>query len=412
LYLNYHPDLLEKTLFEAHENWAATHQKYPEKGKVKKVRQFHSRIRIGFVSADFCRHPVSYFLLPILRNLSSELFQISCYSNKLAEDDLTTVIKQCCHRWRNIKHLNDTQLVECIKNDSIDILFDLSGHTSGNRLTAFSHKPAPVQISWLAYPHTTGLEAMDYVLSDATSLPDYLHWQFTEKVVHLNAVRCCYEPPTYAPTITPLPALKNKHITFGCFNNPVKLNKKTIALWSKILQHCKNSKLVLSWKTLNDHSVRDNILRQFELFSVSPARLILLGGARSHEQVLLDYTNIDIALDTYPFSGGLTSCEALWMGLPVITLAGKRPVTRQTAGLLAAIGLDKFIHFSPDDYVQCAIALAHDLETCAKIRESLRSRMLSSALCDDEKFTANFEHTIAELFFQHEQENSGSTSLN
>ncbi len=398
LFLNYLPDLHEKTLFEAHEHWGVTHQKYPERIDLEMNSTSSRALRIGFVSADFCRHPISYFILPVLRYIPSDKYEVYCYSNRAMEDDLTQVVKQHCTGWRKIVHANDEEVVTLIRGDQIDVLFDLSGHTDGNRLTAFSLKPAPLQISWLGYPHTTGIDAMDAVLSDAINLPEYIHWMFTEKIEHLPHSKCCYAAPDYAPAIGNLPVKDNGFVTFGSFNNPVKLNKKIFTLWSKILQQCKNSILILSWKTLSDRSIAERIIAEFSKHNIAKKRIKLLGGTRAHEQVFIDYNRVDIALDTYPFSGGLTSCEALWMGAPVITLAGKRPASRQTAALLAEIGLDELICFKPDEYVDCAVNLANEPLRLQKIRESLRADIAASSLGDGEKFTTDFVQTITRLY--------------
>ena len=346
-YLNYLIDLHERTLFEAHEHWAVAHQKYPdEHSKTKPSKKGHSVLNIGFVSADFCRHPISYFLLPVLKTLSSTKFNIFAYSNNVREDDQTQKIKNYCSGWRRVSNLNDNELVSMIRDDRIDILFDLSGHTNGNRLTAFSLKPANIQISWLGYPHTTGLDAIDFFLTDKVSSPDYLRWMYTERLVHLPNSKYCYEAPEYTPAVNDLPALKNGFITFASFNNPVKFNSETYALWSEVLKQNENSILVLSWKTLGDKSVAKTIYNEFKKHSISQKRIKLLGNARSHEQVFKDYCRTDIALDTYPFTGGLTTCEAMWMGIPVVTMAGKKPASRQTASILSEVGLDELVGFS------------------------------------------------------------------
>ena len=405
LYLNYSPDIHEKTLFEAHTNWAAAHQHYPPLNADFTARaDIHQPIRVGFVSADFCRHPISYFLLPVLRNISGDRFRVTTYSNNLVDDDLTAVARKHVQQWRQVADLSDHELARQIRDDEIDVLFDLSGHTSGHRLRMFSLKPAPLQITWLGYPHTSSLDSMDYLLSDSVCLPDFLHWQFTEKICFLPHSRCCYAAPDYAPPVNPLPAQQNGFVTFGSFNNPVKLNDKTIALWSDILHRCKNSILVLSWKTLADASIANRLLDNFKKYAIDAGRITLLGETRPHAQVFTDYQNIDIALDTYPFSGGLTSCEAMWMGVPVVTLAGKKPASRQTAGMLAEIGLDELVSFSPGDYTDVAVGLAGNLKKLAMMRESLRTMMLDSTLCDAEAFTEDFENTLTKLFVRKQEQ--------
>lgn len=399
LFLNYHPDLHAQTLHDAHRNWAAAHQLYPIEGSGRiDVKYDNSKIRIGFVSADFCRHPIGYFLQPLLKHLNKKKFEVTCYSNTPHNDDMTATLKEHCQHWSAINSTNSLALADKILEDRIDILIDLSGHTNGNKLEVFSLRPAPIQISWLGYPCTTALDNMDYYLSDDICLPEYTHWQFTERVLTMPNSRCCYSPPVYAPAINELPALKNQYITFGSFNNPVKLNTQTFQLWSDILKRSPQSILVLSWKTLSDSSIANNIHRQFAKLGINHSRIILLGGQRKHEQVFRDYQNIDIALDTFPFSGGLTSCEALWMGVPIVTLAGKRPASRQTAGLLSEIHLDSLVNFSMTDYVDCVLDLAVDRAKLSMLRKSLREKMLQSTLCDAERFSKDFEAVMSRVY--------------
>ncbi|HBR96518.1 MAG TPA: hypothetical protein DD979_03960 [Gammaproteobacteria bacterium] len=408
LFLNYHADLHARTLCDAHMNWAATQERHaqttPPPTPAHDVPQ-----RIGFVSADLCRHPIGYFLLPLLRHLPRDRVEVICYYNNAREDDLTQAIKQHCAHWRTIYHQPDPQVFDRIREDRIDVLFDLSGHTSHNRLKLFSMRPAPVQISWLGYPHTTGMDAMDYVLSDPICLPDFTHWQFAEQVALLPHSRCCYEAPAYAPEVHALPAQTHPGVTFASFNNPVKLNDNTFALWSEILRRCDNSRLMLSWKTLNDPSVRDWIISSFAAHGIDEERLELLGGTRRHQQVFADYQRVDIALDTTPFSGGLTSCEALWMGVPIVTLAGKRPASRQTAGLLVHVGLEDLVCFTPQSYADRAVELAHAVTRLEYLRRHLRARMTRSCLCDGQAFAADFMQLLSRLLAEHADKGTTET---
>lgn len=401
LFLNYHPEVHAQTLHDAHLNWAAAHQLYPtEKSDTLRINKGARKIRIGFVSADLCRHPIGYFLQPLLKHLDKSKFEITCYSNNSHNDDMTLALRKHSEHWMVIASSDSISLADKISHDKIDILIDLSGHTSGNKLEAFSLRAAPIQMSWLGYPCTTALDKMDYYLSDGICLPEYTHWQFTERVLTMPNSRCCYSPPAYAPEINELPALKNQHVTFGSFNNPVKLNAQTFQLWSDILKRSSCSKLVLSWKTLSDPSIANSIRNQFAELGINHSRIILLGGQRSHEQVFRDYREIDIALDTFPFSGGLTSCEALWMGVPIVTLAGKRPASRQTAGLLSEIGLDRLVYFTMTDYVDGVLDLAADRTELSMIRNSLRDKMLRSTLCDAERFSKDFESVMSRVYMR------------
>lgn len=401
LFLNYHPDVHAQTLHDAHLSWAAAHQLYPTEASINRpIKDSYGKIRIGFVSADLCRHPIGYFLHPLLHHIDKSRFEITCYSNNRHNDDMTQVLRKLCHHWVTICDSNSVELAGRISHDKIDILIDLSGHTSGNKLGVFSLRPAPIQISWLGYPCTTALDTMDYILSDSICLPEYTHWQFTERVLTMPNSRCCYSPPSYAPNINELPALKKQHITFASFNNPVKMNAKTYRLWSDILKRSPGSILVLSWKTLSDPSIANSIYDQFADLDIDKSRIVLLGEQRKHQQVFRDYQSIDIALDTFPFSGGLTSCEALWMGVPIVTLAGKRPASRQTAGLLTDIGLERLVNFTMMDYVECVLNLASDLPQLSMLRNTLREKMLTSTLCNAERFSKDFETVINRVYTQ------------
>ncbi|MGI9305409.1 MAG: tetratricopeptide repeat protein [Gammaproteobacteria bacterium] len=400
LFLNYQPALDEQDLAAEHLNWARSHQKKAATERRAKSSS-KSRLRIGYVSADFVRHPVSYFILPLLEHHDRRKFRVYCYSNSVAEDDVTEQLKTHCEHWRSISHVRDGAAAQLVRDDEIDVLFDLSGHTSGHRLQLFSLGPAPVQISWLGYPHTTGLDCMDYVLSDKVNLPDRLQVHYSERIATLDC-RCCYQAPAYAPDIGAPPVLRNGKITFGSFSNPVKINAALVSLWSRILLSVRGSTLVLSWKSLSDPSIANRLIDMFHSNGVDASSIELRGGVIKHEQVLADYNDIDIALDTYPFSGGLTSCEALWMGVPVITLAGVRPASRQTAGFLSTLDLHELIASSTDAFVENGIRLAGDQQKLATIRRSLRERMTGSALCNGELFTGHFEQTLLRIARSHQ----------
>ncbi|MDO6461562.1 tetratricopeptide repeat protein [Granulosicoccaceae sp. 1_MG-2023] len=410
--MNYQDDIDPRALADAHERWAIMHQYYPGEETAQAARRATAGpIRAGFVSADLCRHPVAYFLLPVLRELGRHGFVRYVYSGTPAKDDMTATLHDQSDYWRETGGLDDRSLQQQIRADGIDLLFDLSGHTSGNRLRCFSLRAAPLQLSWLGYPHTTGLENMDYIISDAISLPPYLHWQFSEQILHLPSVRCCYEAPPYAPPVAPLPCSDNKPVTFGSFNNPVKLSQRALQLWAGILHRTPGSRLVLSWKTLDDPTVVQGLQQRFCELGIEPQRLTLLGGKRAHAQVLADYAQVDIALDCWPFSGGITSCEALWMGVPVVTLAGKLPASRQTAGFLAALFLDELICFTPEDFVNCAAGLAENREKLQALRQSLRPRMQASPLTQAGPFGEELATLLKKLHAKHSRQQAGMAHL-
>ena len=335
------------------------------------------KIRIGYVSGDYLYHPVGYFLSRVLPNhnrLSTEIF---CYSNNFHQDEMTAALRSSSDHWRSIVGLTAEQAGRVIENDHIDVLVDLSGHTALNRLDVFALRPAPIQVSWLGFYGTTGMSRMDYILMDEVAIPrGDEHW-FTEQVVRLPRGRFCYGPPDYAPEVASLPRDRNGYVTFGSFNRLAKINPNVIALWAEVLRAVPNSRLLLKCKTLGDESVRTNLLDVFASEGI-PAHRIELRGKSPHRQMLEEYGEIDIALDPFPHCGGLTSCEALWMGVPVITLPGEHPVSRQTMGFLFQLELGFLVASSPRDYVSRAVALSSDVEKLGALRREIRIKMATS----------------------------------
>jgi len=390
--LNYDESCSGEALFAEHRNWArqhaaglaaaASHDNTPDPTR---------RLRIGYVSADFKYHTVGCFFEPVLAAHDQTQYEICCYASVAQPDQVTARLQAKASVWRNIAALDDAALANLIREDGIDILVDLSGHTGGNRLPAFARKPAPIQVGWLGYFNTTGLDAMDYAIWDAASLPPEAERWFTEKIVRLPDSRFCYLPPAYAPPVAPLPALKRGGaITFGSFNNIAKVSPAVVSLWSKVLHAVPRSRLLLKWKSLGDDSVRQRYLQLFAAHGIDADRLELRGET-PHQQMLAEYGDVDIALDPFPYSGGLTSCEALWMGVPVVTLAGPRPVSRQTLGYLTLVNLAELAATTTEQYVRLAADLARDIDRLADLRSGLRDTMAASPLCDGPRFARNLE---------------------
>ena len=389
--LNYDPTIDDAGLLEAHRGFdrrltaslaaPALHgnDRSPERA-----------LRIGYVSGDFCRHPVGYFMLPVLAAHDRGAVEAWCYSSRVIEDDLTARLRAHAHRWQTTAGVSDADLADRIRADGIDILVDLSGHTGGNRLPVFARKPAPVQVAWLGYFNTTGVGAIDYVLMDAATVPDGAERWFTETVVRLPEGRFCYAPPDYAPPVAPLPARARGHVTFGSFNNISKVTPSVIELWAAVLRAVPDSRLILKWRSLADAAECARLRQAFGAHAIAPERLELRGRT-PHEAMLGEYGDVDIALDPFPFCGGLTSCEALWMGVPIVTLPGTRPVSRQTLAFLSQLGLSALAAPSADRYVEIAAELAGDLDRLAALRAGLRARMAGSSLCDGARFARGLE---------------------
>lgn len=355
------------------------------------------RLKVGFLSPDLHTHPVGFFLVGLLENIDHEQLEGICYSNSSLSDDLTARIRASSSLWRDVWSWSDERLDAQIREDGIDILFDLAGHTQGNRLLVVARKPAPIQVSWAGYPGTTGLEAIDYIIADRNEIPHGAEIHYRERVLRMPDAYVCYEPPDAAPAVSPLPALKRRHVTFGSFNNPSKLNTEVVAVWAQILDRVPDSLLILRYQGLDDPDLAERLQSLFAGRGIDPAR-VSLGGKLPHPRLLELYTEVDIALDTFPYNGGLTTLEALWMGVPVITWPGETFAGRHSLTHLSTIGLTETIARDPDHYVDLATSLAGDLKGLASLRAGLRTRVASSPLCDRERFARNFQHVIRDVW--------------
>ena len=359
-------------------------------------REPERRLRVGIVSADLRRHSVGYFLENVfgaLARQAADRIALFAYSNHGEIDDVSRHLQGFCEGWTVVTHLSDEQLAARIHADRIDILLDLSGHTGGNRLPMFAWKPAPIQATWLGYIATTGLAEMDYLFADPWMVPPGSEAQFVEQVWPLPEATVCFTPPAFDLPVRALPAIANGYITFGCFNNLTKLNDGSIALWSRILEAIPGSRLFLNTRQLQDERTREVLARRFVAHGVLPARLIL-EGLPTRESSLDAYNRVDIALDPFPYPGGTTTVEALWMGVPVLTLAGQRMVSRLGVSYLQNAGLPDWVAQDQDQYLELAIRHADDLEALAVLRGGLRERVLASPVYDAERFARHFEEAL------------------
>lgn len=353
-------------------------------------------LRVGYVSADFCQHTVGLFVKDVLAAHDRSRVSVFTYGAGQVDDWVTEAVRQTS-AWRDIRHLDDTAVAALVREDCIDVLVDLSGHTAGSRLTVFAHRPAPVQVSWLGYFATTGLPVMDAVLLDEWHAPPGMESQFVERIVRLEGGRFCYSPVPFAPgEVAPAPCLKNDYVTFGSFNNTAKLNDEVIALWAKVLAAVADARLVLKWRSFHDAGMRAFVHDAFRAHGINSKR-IELRGASFHADVLREYADVDVCLDPFPFTGGLTSCESLWMGVPVITWPQGRVVSRQTYAFLKSIGLEELAAETADDYVLIAASLARDTQRIGELRHTMRPRMKQSSLCDVTAFTQRLEEAFLGL---------------
>lgn len=356
-------------------------------------------LRVGMVSADFLSHPVGYFLESVLAHLKSPRLELVAYPTVPKEDDLTARIKPAFSAWHPISDLGDEAAARRIRDDGIQILIDLSGHTSNNRLPVFAWKPAPVQVSWLGYFASTGVPGMDYLLADKTSVPESHRAHFTETVWYLPDTRLCFTPPTPREQLkpTPLPALRNGYITFGCFQNLSKINDGLLAVWGRIFKAVPQARLRVQCKQLDGVAARDNLQRRLSAVGI-PSERVKLEGPVSRPEYLAAHAEVDAILDTFPYPGGTTTCEALWMGVPTLTLAGNTLLARQGASLLACAGLQDWVANDEAEYIAKAAALPSDLDRLAQLRAGLRDQVLASPLFDAPRFTANLETALREMW--------------
>ena len=394
LTLNYAPDIDPVDVYAAHLSFAKRLE-----AQVAAWIQPHSidrsaqrRLRIGYVSSDFRQHSVACFIEPVLENHHHNQFEIFGYSNSSQEDAVTARLKSYADHWRNIALLSDEAVAQQIRNDKIDILVDLNGYTALNRVSVFARKPAPVQVSWLGYPNTTGLSAMEYRLTDGFADPvGMTEHLYSEKLMRLPECFSCYKPPLDAPEVSETPAQKKKYVTFGSFNHHAKITPPVMAIWARILQAVPRSRLTIKNFGLGAKTVQHEVHSMFRGLGIAPERLELLGHDRSQNDHLARYRDIDIALDPFPYNGATTTCEALWMGVPVITLAGKTHAGRVGMSQMSNLRLTDLISRTPEEYIATAIQLASDLERLNMLRKELRSRLASSPLTDARRFTKNLE---------------------
>ena len=372
-------------VFQEHLNWNRIHAQ-PLAGQILQHRNDAApdrRLKIGYVSPDFRQHSVGFFLLNLLANHDPAAVEVFCYSDAARPDAATARFQQSAHRWKPVVGVADAQLAQIIIQDQIDILVDLAGHTAGNRLLVFARKPAPIQVSYCGYPDTTGLATMDYRFTDAYADPPGTTEQFhSEQLVRLPRCFLCYAPPADGPEVGPVPAAAGGRITFGSFNSISKLSDATVAMWSAVLSAVPNSRLMIKSQGLAGAPARQQVLERFAARGIAADRLELHGRIASPAGHLELYHQIDIALDTYPYHGTTTSCEAMWMGVPVVTLAGKTHASRVGVSLLSNVGLEQLIAQTAEQYVQIAADLAKDLAALSVLRSALRSRLAASPLLD------------------------------
>ncbi len=355
------------------------------------------RLRVGLVSGDLCEHPVGHFLEGLLAQIDRSRLEVIAYPTRQTSDALADRIRSRCDRWSPLYGHDDAAAARLIHADGVHLLIDLSGHSAYGRLPVFACRPAPVQVTWLGYFATTGVAEIDYLLADPVSVPQAHRQHFTESVWYLPDTRLCFTPPAVEAPVAPLPALSNGFVTFGSFQSLAKVNETVLSLWARVLSALPDARLRLQCKQLADVGVRQQLGRQLQSLGIAADR-VSMHGPLARDAYLAAHREVDLILDTFPFPGGTTTCEALWMGVPTLTLAGDRLIGLQGASLLAAAGLSDWIARSPDEYVGKALAHAADLPALAALRARLRSQALASPLFDAPRFARHFETALWEMW--------------
>jgi tetratricopeptide (TPR) repeat protein len=367
---------------------------YPKQDRqpARAARTPREPLRIGYLSGDLYSHSVAFFLEPILQHHDRSRFSIFCYATQEQQDTTTERLRQLCDGWREIRADSDLQAAQRIAGDRIDILVELSGHTAGHRLGVCAYRPALIQVSWLGHPATTGLPQIDYYLTDRQCDPPGTTEQlYREQLYRLPRVFSCYLPPEQFPAVTPPPLLSTGRLTLGCFNNIAKINRPLISWWSAMLRQLDDAVLFVKGPGLWDKTVQTELTEQFRQEGIAEQRLLLRGETAQREDHLAHYAQIDIALDCFPYHGTTTTCEALWMGVPVVTLAGDSHLSRVGVSFLSAVGLEELIAGNPQQYIDTVVRLGRNLPRLRQLRHDLRMMMATCPLMDAVGVTRELE---------------------
>ena len=400
--LNYDDTATTNHIFAAHRDW---NKRFGRPDLVPKSYANNCspgrRLKIGYVSPDLRHHSVAYFIEPLLKEHDRQLVEIYCYADVAQPDAVTARLRGYADHWLGAVGLSNDDLAKRIRTDSVDILVDLAGHTARNRLTVFARKPAPVQVTWLGYPNTTGLDAIDYRFVDAITDPSgTADACASETLVRLEGGFLTYAPPNDAPAPSVSPRTTGGRVTFGSFNNLTKLSPATLDTWAKLLNHLPQSRLLLKARPFADAGTRAYFLSRLGEHGVAVERVELVAWLPGGAAHLALYDRVDIALDPFPYNGTTTTCEALWMGVPVVTLRGDRHAGRVGASLLSQAGLTDWVADSTDDYVKIAADLAGTPSRLTELRHSLRPRMAASPLCDAPAFARKIETAYRAMWLQ------------
>ncbi len=387
LTMHYSDDFSPTRISEEHRRWGAQFEPVRAPAIVRSRRDV---LRIGYVSGDLRRHSVACFFEPLLANHDRRRFEVHCFSTSTRSDATTRRLRQYAH-WHDIASLGDEEAAALIGSEGIDVLVDLSGHTPGHRLPLFARRPAPVQISYLGYPNTTGLDAIDYRLTDSNADPPGADLLYSERLIRLDPVFLCYRPPLRRITAGPLPARENGYVTFGCFAIREKLSAAVLDAWAEILRQAPRARLLLKNKSMADARARETMHSFFADRGISRRRITLLPYTWSHREHVTYYRHVDVMLDPFPYNGTTATCESLWAGVPVLTWKGDAHVSRVGSSILMGAGISEFIAESKEDYVQRAVAIAQDWGSLALLRREMKRRLVASPLFDGRDLARRIE---------------------
>ena len=390
--LDYSGRMTHAEVFARHVEWA---EKYADpldmgKGGVRHSVPKERYLRVGYISGDFCRHVIGRFIEPVLKCHDRSKFRIFCFNSESREDDMTMHLRGIADVWRDVGSMSDEALASQINQDGIHVLVDLSGHSAGNRLLALARKPAPVQMTWMGYLNTTGMKAVDYRISDFQADPSGAERFYRESLIRLPQPQWCYAPVAGPIVCPPQPVLARPDdlpVRFGCMTRFMKITAEIIGAWISILKAVPGATLRII--DMPRHSRGDDLINRFSSEGLAERLELLPSLVGEHYWKCI--SDIDIALDTFPYTGATTTCDCLWMGVPVVTIAGCRGVERSATSLLSAIGLSSLSTQSIDGYVERAVALARDRPLLANLRAGLRDRMLVSPVCAPDIFTRHLE---------------------
>jgi len=398
LTLNYLPGLNQGEVFREHEKFNELLLKTQVHTDFPNAADAGRRLKVAYVSPDFREHSVAYFIQPVLEGHNRSRVEVYGYSAVPKPDKVTAELESACDNWCDVSSMGPDQVAARIRQDEIDILVDLAGHTAHNLLAVFARRPAPIQATWLGYPNTTGLKTIHYRITDPVVDPPGQDLFYTEKLVRLQGCFLCYKPPKDAPPLSSPPALSTGKFTFGSFNNLSKINDRVIRLWSDLIKAVPNSRLLLKNSSLTDERTRQRYQQKFLDQGLGKDDVELMGHTRTRQEHLALYDRVDIGLDSFPYNGTTTTCEALWMGVPVLNLSGSHHAARVGSTLLRAVGLEDWVAESENAFIEKAIEKSRDLSQLASLRASIREQLLVSGLCDVHQFVSNLESAYQQMW--------------